>query len=72
MNTSTKLMSNFTQSIEWIDPTIEQLDDPLFNCIWDAIKTWDINVPEAYNGYCGATGNHVVHIINAIKKSNLI
>lgn len=59
-------ISGFTPSIPWPDPTPEQLNTLWFNRIWDAIKTWDINVPEAYEGYCGATGNHVVHILNAI------
>lgn len=53
--------------IEWRDPTPEELEDPQFNAIWNVIKTWDINVPEAYNGYCGATGNHVVAILDALK-----
>ena len=59
-------ISGFTPFIPWPDPTPEQLQTLWFNRIWDAIKTWDINVPEAYEGYCGATGNHVVHILNAI------
>lgn len=42
----------------WPDPTEDMLRDELFEAIWQAIKTWDINVPAAYNGYCGATGNH--------------
>ncbi len=59
-------VSGFTPSIPWPDPTPEQLQTLWFNRIWDAIKTWDINVPEAYEGYCSANGNHVVHILNAI------
>lgn len=59
-------ISGFTPSIPWPDPTPEQLQTLWFNRIWNAIKTWDVNVPEAYEGYCGATGNHVVHILNAI------
>lgn len=51
----------------WPDPTPEMLsDDPNFEKIWQAIKTWDINVPEVYGGYCGATGNHVRAIIDAL------
>lgn len=53
----------------WPDPTPEMLEDPKFNAIWSAIKTWDINVPEAYGGYCGATGNHVRAILDALPKS---
>lgn len=52
--------------ISWPDPTPEQLQSKWFNQIWEVIKTWDISVPEAYDGYCGATGNHVVAILNAL------
>ena len=52
--------------ISWPDPTPEMLDDPLFNAVWGVIKTWDINVPAAYSGYCGATGNHVRAILDAV------
>jgi len=50
----------------WLDPTPEMLQDPLFNKIWETIKTWDINVPAIYAGYCGATGNHARAIYDAI------
>jgi hypothetical protein len=50
------------------DPTPEELKDPLFNRIWQVIKSWDINVPEEYGGYCGATGNHACAILDAIKE----
>ena len=49
------------------DPTPEMQTDPLWNAIWDEIKTWDINVPTEYAGYCGATGNHVTAIFLAIE-----
>ena len=48
------------------DPTPEIQADPLWKAIWDEIKTWDINVPTEYAGYCGATGNHVTAIYWAI------
>lgn len=51
----------------WPDPTPEMLDTPEFNAIWDCIKKWDINVPDAYVGYCGATGNHVRAILEALE-----
>lgn len=55
-------------TIDWPDPTPEMLaSDPLFDAIWNTIKSWDINVPEAYGGYCGATGNHVRAIYDAVK-----
>lgn len=48
------------------NPTPEQIDDPVFLAIWEVIKHWDVNVPEYYSGYCGATGSHVMLIFNAI------
>jgi len=53
----------------WPDPTPEMLDDPLFNAIWIAIKTWDIGVPKIYAGYCGATGNHARAIYDALPQA---
>lgn len=50
------------------DPTPEELKDALWNRIWQTIKTWDINVPSEYGGYCGATGNHVCAIYDAVKE----
>lgn len=50
----------------WKDPTPEMLQDPLFEAIWQRIKSWDINVPEVYQGYCGASGNHARAIYDAI------
>lgn len=52
---------------EWPDPTPEMLDSPEFEAVWQCIKTWDINVPGAYGGYCGATGNHVRAILDALR-----
>jgi hypothetical protein len=51
----------------WPDPTPEMLASPKFNAIWNVIKSWDINVPEVYAGYCGATGNHVRAILDALE-----
>lgn len=53
--------NNYEDPPEWI------LDDPMFVAIWKEIKSWDINVPQEYDGYCGATGNHVMAIYNAIQ-----
>ena len=50
----------------WPDPTPEMLATPEFEAVWQTIKTWDINVPGAYFGYCGATGNHVRAILDAL------
>ena len=47
------------------DPTADELITPEFNAIWDAIKTWDIEVPED-GGVSEATGNHVVAIMDSL------
>jgi hypothetical protein len=49
------------------DPTQAELKDPLWNEIWQAIKSWDINVPEEYGGYTGATGNHVCVVYDILR-----
>lgn len=51
---------------DWLSPTPEMMKDPRFEKIWQVIKTWDINVPEVYEGYCGATGNHVRAILEGL------
>jgi hypothetical protein len=51
----------------WADPEPGMYDDPRAEAIWQAIKRWDINVPGAYRGYCGATGNHVKAILDALR-----
>lgn len=48
------------------NPTPEQLASPEFEAIWSVIKSWDINVPEFYDGYMGANGSHVALILNAL------
>lgn len=53
----------------WPDPTKEMPLNPLFNRIWELIKSWDINVPEVYSGYMGATGNHVRAIFDVVQAS---
>jgi len=53
------------------DPTEAQLASPEFAAVWEVIKTWDVNVPEFYDGYCGASGSHVVLILNALSAPQL-
>lgn len=60
----------FVRTLAWPDPTPEMLDDPRFEAIWQVIKSWDINVPAAYSGYCGATGNHVRAILDALGRAD--
>lgn len=50
----------------WPDPTPDMLKSPQFEAVWQCIKRWDINVPDVYFGYCGATGNHVRAILDAL------
>ena len=54
-------------TFHYSDPTPEMHNDPLWNAIWNEIKTWDVNVPTEYGGYCSVTGNHVTAIYLAIK-----
>ncbi len=61
---------NNIEKISWPDPTPEMLENPLFKAIWEVIKGWDINVPGAYVGYCGATGNHTRAIFDAVKSQH--
>lgn len=49
------------------DPTEAERADPLFDVIWNVIKGWDIGVPEAYPGYCGATAAHVAILLRAVR-----
>lgn len=49
-------------------PTEEMLQSPEFEAVWGCIKSWDVNVPDAYNGYMGATGSHVCLILDALAK----
>ncbi len=45
------------------DPSPEELKDPLFNVIWEAIKTWDINVGD---GYTGCMGSHAKQMCDSV------
>jgi hypothetical protein len=53
-------------TFHYTDPPAWMLAHPMFETIWDEIKTWDVNVPTEYTGYCGATGNHAAAILLAI------
>lgn len=58
--------------INWPDPTEEMCERPEFEAIWQAIKSWDVNVPESYKGYCGANGNHVRAILDVLKAHGIV
>lgn len=59
------------ERIAWPDPTPEMLNTPEFDAVWSCIKDWDIAVPAAYGGYCGANGNHVRAILDALKRAKV-
>lgn len=48
------------------EPTEKDLQSPVFNVIWQAIKKWDIERKEG-DGRAGATGTDVKMILNEIK-----
>lgn len=50
------------------DPTDEDLESPLFEAVWEAIKMWDISRDPGRTGYSGATGSDVMYILEAIRK----
>lgn len=52
---------------EMPNPTEADLSDPVFNAIWQSTKSWDVNVPAYYRGYCGMNGSHVMLILNAVR-----
>lgn len=56
----------FKQSMP--NPSDEEIASPLFNAIWAVVKSWDVNAPEYYDGYCGMNGSHVKLIIDAINR----
>lgn len=45
----------------------QETDDELQKAIMDAIRTWDIGVPEWYEGHTGAMGNHACAIADAVR-----
>lgn len=48
-------------------PTDDDLNDPVFNAIFDVIKSWDVNSPAHYEGYCSANGSHAKLILDALR-----
>lgn len=52
-------------------PTEELRESPEFQAVWECIKSWDVNVPAYYEGYCGATGSHVTLILDALDEAGL-
>ncbi len=73
-NTATPVVPHLHPELEgkdpaYPDPTPADLESPEFNAIWEAIKGWDVSRrPHLYRSYSGATGNDVMHILNALRK----
>ncbi len=49
------------------NPSADDLENPIWNSIWQTIKNWDVNVPEYYEGHCGPSGSHASLIFNALR-----
>lgn len=47
-------------------PTSFDLANMVFHAIYQTINSWDINVPEFYQGYCGGNQSHAKLIHDAI------
>lgn len=59
---------------KWRGPLPEEIETPEFKAIWKCIKKWDIatGLDKDNNGndlYCGATGSHVVAILDSLLDS---
>ncbi len=53
-------------------PTEDDLHDPEFEALWQVVKTWDINVPKYYGGYCGGNGAHVMLLLTALREARVL
>jgi len=67
-------MTNITEQdrelVEYQEPTKEDLESPMFEAIWQAIKGWDVARGEGVamgHLYSAPTGSDVKHILNAIE-----
>lgn len=68
-------MGYFVNSIEYPNPTEDDLKDPAFEAIWAAIKQWDLSrslEPNQNRMYAGATGNDVMHILFKLRQGCLL
>ncbi|MGY2258150.1 hypothetical protein [Pseudomonas sp. SDO55104_S430] len=65
-NAATQQSKAASEKLEMPNPTEADLASPEFEAIWQVIKSWDVNVPTHYEGYCGANGSHVKMILNAL------
>lgn len=67
--TSTSIQS--TNINPYNQVSVNQSDEN-FDAVWEVIKSWDINIPGAYEGYMGANGNHVQMILDSINKAKAL
>lgn len=56
------------QPTELREPTESDLHNPLWNAIWEVIKSWDIKTPRD-SGDHGATGTDVCNIFDAVARA---
>jgi hypothetical protein len=56
---------------DYPDPLPSDLERPEFEAVWQAIKGWDIQRSPG-QGYAGATGNDVMHILKALGAASAI
>lgn len=59
------------------NPKAAELYTKEFQAVWNVIKHWDIGLPEdvtetGHQLYSGATGNHVVVILDALKETGCL
>lgn len=56
---------------EYPGPTPEELQNPVFEAIWQAINRWDIS---RYNNlqHSLATGSDVMHILNSLRAFGIV
>ena len=61
-----------TEEDIWPTPSTEMRATPEFKAVMEAIHSWQIGVPEAYNGITGGYSNHAKAILDSLKKANLL
>ena len=58
---------NYSNRLEFPNPTDSDLLDPLFSAIWNAVKYWDIRDSRYSYGYMSGNGSHVMIILNELR-----
>lgn len=68
-------LNYFVDSIDYPNPSEDDLKDPAFECIWAAIKQWDLSrsLETCRNRvYAGATVHDVMHILLKLRQGGLL